>query len=225
VGACRNSSTDNYVLSIDYGLTWNYYNDTTFAASITCSNNGIFYIFAKNGYIYKRDSSRTLIDTLENTGNYILTNNTNDYVYLVITNKIYRSKNDSSFNLIYTAESGNNFIEMATNRTGQYLAVCGGSSGVYISSDYGDSFSLKFTTNSTLKSITSNSTGEYLSVATTTLPDGGIYYSRDYGETWNKTNAPNISYSDNSKISMNSNGNIATLTTPTNVYVSFNACN
>jgi hypothetical protein len=224
VGACRAGTTNNYALSFDYGLNWNYYYDTPYSVqSITCSNNGIFYIFSQTGYVYKRDSSSSssnLIQKLSSTGNYILTNNTNDCVYLTISNQIYRSNNDSSFNSIYSVP-GKNFIRMATNRTGQYLAVCDDSAAsgdIYIFSDYGNNFILKFTTNSTLKSITSNGTGKYLSVATS----DGIYYSTDYGETWNKTNAPNNTYV---CISMNANANIATSITSAGVYVSFNASN
>lgn len=215
------TSYDRVYVSSNYGLNWTpYYANNSPYKNITCSGNGYFYVnggTTSNHFIRIINCNTTqIIDKVMPVNmTDITTNNNNTQVYVSGNDGIYKSNGQfSDFN-----KSDSTITSHITmNSTGQYIGAVD-SQSIFISSDYGSTWRKINNVSGSWTSINSNSTGKLLCASTSLT----IYYSNDYGETWNSnTNAPNNNYR---RMSMNSEGNIATAITQTNVYVSFNASN
>jgi hypothetical protein len=102
---------------------------------------------------------------------------------------------------------------IVSNSTGQYVVACirnttANTISMYVSWDYGDSFTKStstfptglFIADSNSNNITMDSTGQYIVVASlnNTTTAGGIWISTNYGSTWFRSSgAPfNVSYND-----------------------------
>ena len=89
------------------------------------------------------------------------------------------------------------FNQMACNATGQYIFVTAGQNGIYVSSDYGVTWTLtgaNIANNESYYAINISSTGQY--ILTSDNSTSSTYFSTDYGNTWTKTNesAGNLDY-------------------------------
>ena len=119
-----------------------------------------------------------------------------NYYNLVLTNGSYVSKKITFFSNIEV--TGN-----AMSDNGQYWLICSNSSGVYISSNYGSSFTQlsNLTTNSANAAIvwsscSVSSTGQYQSVVSTNQTGNSyIYVSNNYGSSFQLLNTSSNNWS------------------------------
>ena len=90
------------------------------------------------------------------------------------------------------------------NSSGQFLAACTFNQGIFISSDYGDTWTIPSVNllYKDLRNISCNGEGNIL---VTCENNDGIYMSTDYGNTWIKTSAPSPKYWGYVRISSNTN--------------------
>jgi len=117
--------------------------------------------------------------------------------------------------LTQTSAPSNSWIFIASSSSGQYVAACitGGTREIYISNNYGSSwttstitFPSNISTNTNWAGLTMSSTGQHLAAI---LITGAIYTSNNYGVTWsNSNNSPTNGIWDS--ISMSSSGKYVT---------------
>ena len=79
-----------------------------------------------------------------------------------------------------------NWLGIAVSATGQYQTVGGVSTGIYYSSNYGQTWTY-IALSGNIWSIAMSASGQY---QVTCISGGTIYYSSTYGQTWTASNAP-----------------------------------
>ena len=186
--------------SSDYGTSWT---DVTPSGTvhnknwitITSSSTGQYLTAAvESGNVYSTSNygASWTLDTGPISGHdwqpqSLTSNSTGQYQAAATGSGIYTS---SDYGASWTSRSGSGptsgltFSSIAASATGQnVVAVADSNSGgdIYTSSDYGASWTDRGS-NSNWESVTSDSTGKYLSAGSNS---GQIYSSSNFGVTWN----------------------------------------
>eukprot|EP01041_Mallomonas_annulata_P002535 gene2535-4943_t len=200
--------------SSDYGVTWvastsslTDWSRSYGWISIASSSSGQ-YLFAASGFGYVYNSS-DYGSTWEPTAfvnqiswNSICSDSSGQYLGLVSNGIVYTSSdygNNWSEHYVGTERSGVTYLAITSDSSGRRLAVVDGGGRnrqsevlsyngglIYLSSDYGVSWSQSNAPVAAWHSITSSGTGEYLAAA---VYGGGIYVSSDFGSNWAQTDA------------------------------------
>ncbi|MBN1409632.1 MAG: InlB B-repeat-containing protein, partial [Spirochaetales bacterium] len=120
------------------------------------------------------------------------------YIYTVIRGGsgiyggIYRST-DSGANWSQEYTTGRQFRCVATSASGQYVAAGVATGNIYVSTNYGDSFTAR-ASYLAWRGVAMDSTGQYM-VANIGAGSGRIYRSTNYGTNWSLlTNSPTANY-------------------------------
>jgi len=117
------------------------------------------------------------------TGQFmIITDSHNDYV----------SISNNFGNAWQTKLSGQNYYHCAISATGQYMVACSNPGYVYISNNFGYSFTeysvFGFSSSQTWTSVAISANGQYITaVMDSTSNSGFAYVSRNYGSSWSQT--------------------------------------
>jgi len=219
--ACAISSSGQYMLvgglynatgSSNYGISgWSYL--ITGAYGVAISSSGQYQILAiRGGSIYVSSSygnSGTFTQITTNSVNYSSAAMSSSGQYMIVASSaqgVYISSNyGTSFSLISGLNSTTfNYTGSAISSSGQYQVVCSkgtSTSGlIYISVNYGVTWSTTTAPSSNWSSITISSTGQFMAAC---INSGGIYTSSNYGTTWTLTSATTAVWSG---ISMSSSG-------------------
>jgi photosystem II stability/assembly factor-like uncharacterized protein len=99
----------------------------------------------------------------------------------------------SSFNITIDTRSGDNsyLFKIACSSNGEYVFAAVGTQGVYVSADYGQTWTPTYadiTSGQIYDSISCDSTGQYVVAADSN--NHYTYVSSDYGDTWTLQNTP-----------------------------------
>jgi hypothetical protein len=91
-----------------------------------------------------------------------------------------------------TKLSGQNYYHCAISATGQYMVACSDPGYVYISNNFGYSFTeysvFGFSSSQTWTSVAISANGQYITaVMDSTSNSGFVYVSRNYGSDWSRT--------------------------------------
>ena len=112
-------------------------------------------------------------------------------------------------NWISTSALSSNWQSISLSCSGQYQTACIYNSNIYVSSDYGKTWSSKATTQN-WTSVSISASGQYQTA--TYSPTGQtsnivrIYYSSDYGQTWTQITTPSSSTNNFVSVSVSSSG-------------------
>lgn len=187
-------------ISSDYGANWEISSAPTnlFWTAISCDYSGQNVIAAalQSSSVfeiliyYSSDSGKTWNTSCLNNKNGFcvsITYNLSSFLALTTTGNIYESINNGlTWNNKMLIYNGCNSI--VSNYNGQYLFMSSSllnGGGIYISNDYGCSWS-KSATLDDCNSITCSYSGQYLAAVCNSKNSGGIHTSNDYGKTWIK---------------------------------------
>ena len=184
-------------ISNDYGKTWLASSSSGWNA-ISLSGNAYYAVAVNNNgiYFYNQNGDIGNIFSLEN--NVPLKTN-------------YIIKGTDSWT-ITSAPTNIDWPSIAVSGSGQYMVVVGNnpsttdSSGyIYLSSDFGVTWSNKFTYTQNLVGVAISDNGQYMAAVASGSTTGDIFVSSDFGSSWvNKTAAsPNYDYT---SIAMSSSG-------------------
>ena len=209
--AVSNTNNNSIYVSSTQGVSWfqsrintpinNWYavttnSDGTYLTAFSGNNNSPAYSSSNSGYSWYQsifynngNISQFGIQNAASSGN-------GQYVYVTTSansNQIYYSSNygvsyyNSSPSTYFSGNGFNNGASIATSYSGQYV-IAVDNSAVYISNDYGVSFSQigYFDNNYNYYSVAfgQDSTGTNVLVSS----DQGIFYSNDYGINWTLVN-------------------------------------
>jgi hypothetical protein len=199
-------------ISSDYGVTWTTTNDSPSTAawnSIAFSSTGQYLAAVTNGNGIWRSTNyganwgqltNGLPAAVGTTWRGVASSSDGSRLAAVVNNSgsIYTSS-DSGGSWSNTNNAGSRtWYAIASSSTGQYLAACarGATGGIWTSSDYGVVWTQRTSllpsgslpTNISWFSMTSSSTGQYLSIVNSN--NGYIYTSSDYGVNWTAQISP-----------------------------------
>ncbi len=146
----------NLYLSSNYGQTF---------STITFAPNGSYPSSPYWKSVCISNTGQIMLATMYNTGF------SNVYSYI--------SSNYGSTWTILPILAGA-WISSAMSADGQYISIVNYNGNIYVSSNYGSSFSAKLSANN-WSSISVSASGQY---QTATITGGGVYTSNDYGVTW-----------------------------------------
>ena len=143
--------------------------------------------------------SYTLIGVaISNDGKYILVGGQNTPLF-------YSNDGGGSFIQKFTFDD---WFEIKMSKSGQYQTAIGPTNEIYISNNYGETFTIHNTSGTPILSFFSNYLamsydGKYQSI---TLSQG-IYRSNDYGQTWNVIDLSSITNSNDYLVGIGMSGN------------------
>jgi hypothetical protein len=150
----------------------------------------------------------------------IITDSHNDYV----------SISNNFVNTWQTKLSGQNNYHCAISATGQYMVACSDPGYVYISNNFGYSFTeysvFGFSSSQTWTSVAISANGQYITaVMDSTSNSGFAYVSRNYGSSWSQTQLSGTALTCG-RCAMSSDGKYGImLSSTTTLYISSNYCN
>jgi hypothetical protein len=214
-------------LSSTYGQTWNYIQVSNYyVQALPMSASGQYMMAVPgysgstiSGYIYiSSNYGQTWTQTTQSFsgtgGNGAVVSGTGQYMLYVYNSVSYLS---STYGQTWSALSLASPGAIAISYSGQYIVISNGSSGVYISSNYGVSFSTNTTPTSSFY-ISMTSSGQYVFI--NTYNNGTIYLSTNYGATFSTVTTTNFANMYASGISGSGQYQMAVCTTSGFVYTS-----
>jgi hypothetical protein len=180
------------------------------SGNVSSGTNGGVFINSGYGYgqwINKSQGSGSIYSIVtSSTGKYVYFSQYNSYLF-------HSSNYGNTFTATTNVNSGSLQVTiqvwqaMACSDDGSLVVACSNLityGGIYISTNYGNSYIRTFTQQKNYSGATSNSSGQYLAVC---VYGGRIYTSSDYGSTWTQTSAPNANWN---SISSNNTGQYLT---------------
>lgn len=200
-------TTDYYYVyvSSDYGSIWSEYDFGRKCTTVACSGTGQyivgscyytsgFYSTGDEYYLYVSSDYGVIWSEVEYLGTYSYSGKfaasyTGQYMYLVMPSSdpiIYSSSNyGQSWTSSYLGVEFNyEVVDIASSSSGQYLALSLEYGAIYLSSDFGSTWSQSTAPSANWYSIASSSNGTFLAA----VVDGGyIYISQP-----NPTSAPTV---------------------------------
>jgi hypothetical protein len=178
-------------LSYNYGQTWNYVQVCNYYVGLFAMSASGQYMLATPGYTGSTTSGyifissnygQTWTQTMQyfsgNGAGGVAVSGNGQYMAYVYSGVTYLS---STYGQTWSTLSLANTGVIAMSYTGQYIAISFPNNGVYISSNYGVSFSTN-TTPSAPFGISMSSSGQYILV--NSYGNGTIYTSINYGSTF-----------------------------------------
>lgn len=190
------------------------------AEDIVIDNSGNIFICDRNSVRIAKNFSApisnqnnnliTTTDSNNNSGNYFLPSNNNAYATSMSTDGQYiafiTGQNQSDCNLYissnygatwYTTIQSDYYLCVTMNTIGQYIAVAGTITGIFVSNDYGttwtqglDSTDATFT--DAFTSIKTNSDGSIMVATATDGYTSNVYISSNYGVNWSIITDTNV---------------------------------
>jgi hypothetical protein len=167
------------------------------SGNVSSGTNGGVFINSGYGYgqwINKSQGSGSIYSIVtSSTGKYVYFSQYNSYLF-------HSSNYGNTFTATTNVNSGSLQVTiqvwqaMACSDDGSLVVACSNLityGGIYISTNYGNSYIRTFTQQKNYSGATSNSSGQYLAVC---VYGGRIYTSSDYGSTWTQTSAPNANW-------------------------------
>ena len=223
----------NLYRSVNYGLTWSVIGGFTgFWNSVAISGNGQYQLSGSwiDGYMYVSSNYGANWTTITSMGKYwwqafaISGNGQYQYAYGYPTDgnlsTFISSNYGSTWSLLSTGPNigvGGSPPFISTNETGQYYTI-GKDDKLYISSNYGASFTIVTFPSSGISGVKMTSSGQQQVVSRSTNTSTISYYmSVDYGVTWTPNTTLTGGYS-SIAISDSTGGTTTTTTTITPSY-------
>lgn len=219
------SISNGYWYSTTYGVSWT--NQTTPSVLynwITINSDGSQLVAVANDGIYRGNllsfSALAFLTNQVTNGTCIASDYTGKYLVAGSITNLYTSTDNGSN---WISRITGSWKQVVSNSTGQYLvAIKNTSDNIYISNNYGVSWSTVATLQSWI-SIAIDSSGKYIkAVYSSAFP----FYSNNYGINWIQlSSSSNITNAAWSAVCSNSTGAFSVLCTSSsnNPYVSFNA--
>jgi hypothetical protein len=110
--------------------------------------------------------------------------------YQVATTTVQDILVSTNYGVNWTNKPGPNGNSIAMSASGQFITLTGGAFGMYISWDFGNTWSQRNLSGFIMISVAMSSSGQYQTACVSGV--GNIYLSNDYGNTWNvNTNVSN----------------------------------
>ena len=194
-------------LSKDFGISWNicaiidYYPSSL---SISISSSGQYISAANGATIFISNNYGTtfnLVTTspvimaiaMSSSGQY-QTCITAPVIGSIYPIYIYLSSDYGNSFVSIQIENANTKVNasVSLSASGQYQTFCGKNFGIYISSNYGQTWSISSAPVAQWMSVSLSTTGQYQIAA---IYGGGIYSSSNYGQNWAITSAPSLNWS------------------------------
>lgn len=171
------------------------FKSTNFGASFTSDSDFNYYSGQSNGLPTTQYAGMAADSNLVNI--YIVTNG----------NAFYKSTDGGdTFSQVSIASTSPQLGSVATSSSGQYVTVGTWNSYLYVSNDYGATFTPVTSTGmATWVSIATSSTGQYW-VATYLEYLTGVYVSHDYGVTWFGYNSTEFAFYQFRSVDVDSTG-------------------
>jgi hypothetical protein len=195
--------------SQNFGSFWTAQSTTANWQSVAVSASGQYQTaVATSGYIYTSTNfgkSWSQQTTTALSWKSVAVSASGQYQTAIVfgSSSIYTSTNyGSTWNTISVSSSNLNWCSVDISVSGQYQTALVYGYNIYISSDYGNSWSYVSGTSNYWLSVGMSESGQY-QVASTNSTNGSYYYtSSDYGNSWTRSST-GIEFS---SLSMSSNG-------------------
>jgi hypothetical protein len=215
-------------LSYNYGQTWNYVQVSNYYVGLCAMSASGQYILAAPGYTGSTTSGYIFVSsnygqTWTQTTQYfsgngaggIAVSGNGQYMAYQYPNTVYLS---STYGQTWTALSLTSPGSIAMSYTGQYIAIQYSNTGIYISSNYGVTFSTNTTPTSIYNSVSMSSSGQYIFL--NSYSNGTIYTSTNYGSTFSIATTTNYGNMYGSGISGSGQYQLAVCAASGYVYIS-----
>lgn len=190
--------------SRNYGVTWTliYSGPSLKMSSIDTSSDGVYVFVATVEAVLLRssDSGASFTYSTVTSGltgaeySSISCNSTGQLVMTVIQNGggVYKSTDyGSTYSIVSTVSTVGTWTGVSVSATGQYVAVSSSNAGIFISYNYGSTWTQSDAPAYAFRSIALSGNGQY---AVAAILDYYLYYSSDYGYTWTLTESAPLAY-------------------------------
>jgi photosystem II stability/assembly factor-like uncharacterized protein len=190
-GTISSTGTSNYVATAC---------NSTFTIYYICFYGNDIYAGVYDGTISGASYSRIVLNSANQNWQDIACSEDGLKVYACnVTGNIYPyvgSTTGTSPNYIYSWELGTIYATFKTlesitcSSSGQYVFACANPGNIYVSSNYGSTFS-QYAPSNTWKCVKCSSSGKYVFAC---VQNGPIYASSNYGVTWMQITTSSITY-------------------------------
>jgi len=199
--------------SSNFGITWAIVTGAGTGSwiSLAMSSSGQYQTASlySRSYAYSSDyglnwTTSIIAATANSTFQNIAVSSSGQYQTAVFTNTTATNGTiwiSTNYGVLFTSKgTTQNYQNSAVSASGQYQSVCTGNSGIYWSSDYGQTWTQSNVTSGGYSSIAMSSSGQYQVAA---IWSGLIWYSTNYGVTWTSVAGTTQNWYSNISISAN----------------------
>lgn len=204
-------------VSTDYGATWNAKDASQSWWSVSVSSTGKYQIASVNGgyYYLSNDYGNTWSQKTSTFDSWRGTSISADGKYIFVGRNGQHVISTDYGNTWSNAGTSTNNLTAAMSADGKYIIYGSNANSVYLSSNYGTSFSTTSLTSGSYYGLAISANGKYMAVG---VNGGYIFVSKDYGSTWSQVgsslNWQSIGISSNGKfIAATANGSYTYIST------------